>query len=34
MATEVAVIYSASGVQTFYSTYAAARSASGAGDLI
>jgi len=34
MATEVAVIYSASGVQTFYSTYAAARSAAAANDLI
>ena len=34
MATEVAVVYSASGVQTFYSTYAAARSAASANDLI
>jgi len=34
MATEVAVINASSGVQTFYSTYAAARSAAAANDLI
>lgn len=34
MATEVAVINASSGVQTFYSTYAAARSAASSDDLI
>jgi hypothetical protein len=34
MATETAVINASSGVQTFYTTYAAARSAASAGDLI
>ncbi|MEO6694283.1 MAG: hypothetical protein ABIY50_09970 [Ignavibacteria bacterium] len=34
MATEVAVINSGSGVQTFYSTYTAARTAANSGDLI